>query len=179
MPIRRPLAAAVAAAALLAAFDARSASDYLLKYDGIEGESTLKGFEKHIEIASWSWGVSPATTGNGARLVGKACPSDVSLSKAVDKATPPLIAGAVGGSVSPTAILIGLRPGGGGGAPQVYLKIQMKNVMVSSYQTSGSSGGGTAMDAFSVRFQSAKVSYFPQNADGSVGKEIVEEVQAC
>jgi type VI secretion system secreted protein Hcp len=165
------LAAALAAASLNAA----AASDYLLKIDGIEGDSFLKGFEKQIEIQSFSWGVAQAA--GGSARAGKSCPSDVNLSKGVDRATPPLIAGAVGGTVAANAILIGLRPGSTQ-APQVYLKIEMKNVLVSSYQTSGSTGGGIAMDAFSLRFESMTVSYFPQKGDGSVEKPVVASFQS-
>ena len=168
MSRRRPLLAAFAAAFLLTALEARSAADYFLKIDGIEGESTTKGFEKQIEIQSWSWGVSQATTGN-VRAPGKVCPSDMTFGKSVDRATPPLVAGAAGGTVSPTAILIGLRPGGPG-APQPYLMWEMKNVQITSYQTGGSSGGGIAVDNFSLRFESATVTYYAQRADGSSEK---------
>lgn len=170
MPLRfrhTVLAAAFAtAASLTAAIDARAASDYLLQISGIEGESTMKGYEKQIEIASFSWGVSQAATGSGGARAGKACPSDLALSKPVDKATPPLISNAVGGSVSPTAILIGLRGGGGSASPQPYIKMELKNVLVSSYSTSGSGGGGVAFDAFSLRFESAKVTYYQQDEKG-------------
>ena len=175
MPIRiRRTAVAIALA--VATLNAAAAADYFLKVDGIEGESVVKGFEKQIEIQSFSWGVAQSAGAGGARA-GKSCPSDVSLSKGVDKATPPLIAGAVGGTVSPTAILIALRPGGSG-VPQTYMKIEMKNVLVSSYQTSGASGGGPAQDAFSLRFESMTVSYFPQRADGSADKPVVATFQA-
>jgi type VI secretion system secreted protein Hcp len=167
MPVRfQPIVLAAAVAGVLAtSLEARAASDYLLKLDGIAGESTLKGFEKQIEIQSFSWGVSQAGAGSGNR-VGKSCPTDLNLSKGVDKATPPLISSAVGGTVSPTAILIGLRPGGNG--PQPYIRFEMKNVLVSSYSTSGASGGGLAFDAFSLKFASATVTYYQQDERGAV-----------
>lgn len=180
MPLRRPLLAVLAVASLFTAFEARAASDYLLKIDGIEGESVLKGFEKQIEVLSWSWGVTNTSTGSGSGArAGKACPSDMSFAKNVDKATPPLIAGAVGGTVSSTAILIGLRPGGGGGAPETYIKYEMKNVMVTSYQTGGSSGGGIAADSFALRFGSATVTYYAQDAKGQVKPVAVTNLQGC
>lgn len=155
----------LAASVALASSGAWGAFDYFLKIDGIEGESVTKGYEKQIEISSFSWGVTQATSGGSVRA-GKSCPSDLHLTKNVDKATPPLISSAVGGGVSTTAILIGLRPGGSGGAPQPYIRFEMKNVMVSSYQTSGASGGGLAQDALSLRFGSATVTYFQQDANG-------------
>ena len=162
---RRSFLAAATASLLFATLDARAASDFLLKIDGIEGESMMRGFEKQIEIASFSWGVSQAAAGASSRA-GKACPSDLALSKVVDKATPPLISNAVGGSVSPAAVLIGLR-GTGDSLPEPYIRIEMKNVLVSSYSTSGSSGGGLAFDAFSLRFESAKITYYARDEKGA------------
>jgi type VI secretion system secreted protein Hcp len=155
----------VATAVSLAALNASAAVDMFLKIDGIEGESVTKGFEKQIQIESFSWGVSQtATAGGGGARVGKACPTDMHLMKTVDKATPPLIGSAVQGTVAPNAILIGLRTGGDG-RTEPYLKIEMKNVLVSSYQTSGS-GGSSASDAFSLNFGSMTVTYYVQDAKG-------------
>ena len=173
----RSILAASAAAFAFAAPPAAAATDFLLKIDGVDGESVMKGFEKQIEIESFSWGVTQTSTGAGGARAGKSCPSDMSLSKHVDKATPPLIGRAAGGTVTPTAILIGLRPGGPT-APQVYLKVEMKEVLVSSYQSSGSSGGG-AMDAFSLKFGSATITYYPQADDGKAGPPVVTTVQGC
>lgn len=180
MPLRHPWVAALAAASLFTALEARAASDYLLDIKGIEGESVMKGFEKQIEILSWSWGVTNSSrSSGGGGAAGKACPSDMSFAKNVDKATPPLIAGAVGGTVSPTAILIGLRPGGGGGAPQTYIKYEMKNVVITSYQTGGASGGGVAADSFALRFSAATVTYYSQDAKGQVTPVAVTNLQGC
>jgi type VI secretion system secreted protein Hcp len=164
MKIRRT---AIAAALAFASLNAAAAFDYFLKLDGVEGESALKGFEKQIEVASFSWGVSQSAA-TGASRAGKSCASDFSFSKGVDKATPVLIGNAVGGTVSPTAVLIALRPGTQ--TPEPYLKIEMKNVLVSSYSTSG--GGGHAHDAFSLRATSMTVTYFPQSADGKGGTPV-------
>jgi type VI secretion system secreted protein Hcp len=173
----RSIVAATAAAFAFAALPASAAVDYFLKLDGIDGESTTKGFEKQIEIQSWSWGVSQAATGS-ARQPGKSCPSDVHFAKFSDKATPPLIGAAMGGTVTPNAILIGLRPPDGSGAPQVYIKYEMKNVMITSFQTGGSSGGGIATDNFSLSFTSAIVTYFTQRSDGST-EPVKATLQGC
>ncbi|MEO7986135.1 MAG: type VI secretion system tube protein Hcp, partial [Gemmatimonadales bacterium] len=42
------------------------AFDAFLKIDGVDGESTRKGFEKQTEIFSYSFGASnPSTVGSG------------------------------------------------------------------------------------------------------------------
>lgn len=175
-PAFRRCILAAAAGLALTAFEARAASDFLLKIDGIDGESTADKHKGYIDILSWSWGVAQAATLGSSARIGKACPTDMSLAKPVDKSSPPLISGAMGGTVSPTAILIGLR-GGGGAAPQEYLKVEMKNVLVSSYQVSGSSGGGGATDAFSLRAGSMTVTYYPQKDDGTNGTPVVASFQ--
>jgi len=159
----------------LCAMDARAFADYLLRIDCIEGESADARHKGYMEVQSFSWGVAQAaSTGNSAR-VGKACPSDLNFSKYVDKSTPPPIGGAVGGTVIPSAVLIGLKSTGRD-IPEEYLKIELKNVLVSSYQVSGASGGA-ASDAFSLRFGSMTVSYLPQKSDGSLGTPVVTTFQ--
>ena len=175
--MRRGLLAATAAALLASTIDVRAAAvDYFLKLDGIEGESTSDRHKGWIDVLSWSWGVSSATSsgaGSGAR-VGKSCPTDVALTKLVDKATPPLIGGAAGGTVIPNAILIGMRAGE---KQQEFLKVEMKNVFVSSYSTGGSGGGDTPVDSVALKFDSMTVSYFPQRPDGSLGQPVVVTFQ--
>ena len=176
--LRLTLLAAATAATLAGALEARAASDYLLKLDGIKGESTDDRHKEWIDVLSWSWGVAQVAgngSGSGARA-GKSCPSDLVLTKFVDSATPPLIAGAAGGTVIPNAILIGMKQGR---EQQEYLKIELKNVFVSSVHTGGSSGGSVPVDSVSLRFSSMTVSYYPQRADGSLGTPVVASLQGC
>lgn len=63
--------ATVASALLLSAALAVAASDYLLKIDGIEGESGASA-QQTIEVASWSWGTSnPTSVGSGGLSSGR------------------------------------------------------------------------------------------------------------
>ncbi len=166
---------AAATSLALVALPASAASDMFLKIDGVEGESTAKGHEKEIEISSYSWGISQTTTGNGGRAVGKSCPSDLNFTKSVDKATPPLIAGAASGSVFANARLT-LRKAGE--RPLEYLKIDLKGILIGMYQTGGAQGSDP-QDAFSLRFTSMTVSYYPQGPDGTLGSPIVTNIVGC
>jgi type VI secretion system secreted protein Hcp len=174
---RTTLLAAATAALLAGAIDARAASDFLLKLDGIKGESTDERHKDWIDVLSWSWGVAQLANGGsaGAR-VGKSCPSDLVLNKFVDSSTPPLIGSAAGGTVIPNGILIGMRQGGK--ESQEYLKVEMKNVFVSSFQTGGSTGA-TPVDSVSLRFSSMTVTYSPQKPDGTSGTPVVVTIPGC
>ena len=149
-----------------------AAVDYFLKIDGIEGESTDDKHKGEIEIESWSWGASSTTSSGGARA-GKACVSPMSFTKVVDKASPLLMANAVTGMAIANAILIGRKAGE---KQQEYLKIELKNVLVSSYQTAGSSAS-VPLDQFSLNFSSMTVEYKPQAADGSSGPPVRATLQ--
>ena len=157
----------VLAAGLSLPCAASAAVDYFLKIDGIDGESTDDKHKGEIAIESWSWGASSTTTAGGARA-GKACVSPMSFTKVVDKASPLLMANTVSGMVIPNAILIGRKAGK---EQQEYLKIELKNVLVSSYQAAGSNASGQ-VDQFSLNFSSMSVEYKPQSPDGSVGAPV-------
>src|SRR5215210_7552682 len=67
------------------------AVDMFLKIDGIEGDARDTRHKGEIEILSFSWGVvnTGSNTGGGGGA-GKVVPSDFSIMKALDKATPKL-----------------------------------------------------------------------------------------
>jgi type VI secretion system secreted protein Hcp len=150
-----------------------AAVDYFLKIDGIDGESTDARHKGEIEIESWSWGVTQSTSGAGGSRAGKPCTAPMSFSKPVDKATPLLMANAVSGMVIPRAILIGRKAGEG---QQDYLKYELKNVMVTSYQTGGSSSS-VPVDQFSLNFASLTVEYKPQDPKGGLGSAVSATIQ--
>src|SRR5687768_18225062 len=146
-----------------------AAVDYFLKIDGIDGESTDDRHKGEIVIESWSWGVSQSSAGaGGGARAGKPCTAPMSFSKPVDKSTPLLMANAVSGMVIPRAILIGRKAGEG---QQDYLKYELKNVMVTSYQTAGSSAGNP-MDQFALNFTKLVVEYKPQDDKGALGAPV-------
>ena len=79
-----------------------------------------------------------------------------------------LMANAVSGMVFKSAVLSARKAGKG---QEEYLKITLENVLVTSYQ----SGGSTAalpVDQFSLNFDKITVMYRVQNDDGSVGAPV-------
>src|SRR6476469_9062796 len=87
-------------AILFFACNTPAALDMFLKLDQIPGETVIKGHEKEIEVLAFSWGVTnPATisAGGGGISSGKAQFQELSLTKYVDVATPPIMTSATMG----------------------------------------------------------------------------------
>ena len=161
---KKPIRAAVLAAFLALPGAAAAAVDYFLKIDGIPGESTAIGHKDEIDIESWSWGASSTSPGGAARA-GRPCVSAFSFTKKVDKASPQLMANAVSGMVMKSAVLTGRKAGD---RPLEYIKVTLENVLVSSYQGSGSAAA-LPTESFSLNFAKMTVEYRVQRADGTLG----------
>jgi type VI secretion system secreted protein Hcp len=155
---------------LLALQTADAASvDYFLKIDGVEGESTAKGHEGEIEVLSWSWGVSnsgSSATGSGAGA-GKANFQDISITKVLDKSSPQLFLGTASGKQYATATLKAVADTNKDGKQDYYV-IKLTNVLVSSFQQGGASGGDRPIESLSLNFAKIEIEYTPQKADGSL-----------
>ncbi len=143
------------------------ASDFLLEIDGIKGESKDKKHADTIEVDSVSWGVSNAATmsaGTGGGS-GKASFSDLSFSSSVGKQSPLLMQACATGKHIATAKLYVRKQG----TDQLdFYVITLTDLLVSSYQSSASSGGSVPNDSFSLNFAKIEFSYSPQKADGSL-----------
>jgi type VI secretion system secreted protein Hcp len=156
----RLIASSALGVALALAFpQAASAAGYL-KIGDIKGESTDEGHKDEIEIESWSWGETSTT-----RLPGEAAPASglatgkrqhkpLTITKAVDKASPKLQEASVGGRMIPSMTLTLPK---GEGKEQTYLTYKLKNVMITSYQTSSAAGGeDVPMETFSLNYEEIK-----------------------
>ncbi|MDI5983670.1 type VI secretion system tube protein Hcp [Halomonas sp. M4R5S39] len=143
------------------------AVDMFLKLEGIDGESTDHAHEDEIDVLSWSWGVSNSGTMHIARGggAGKASFQDVQVVKYVDKATAGLLQAVATGKHVPSGTLT-IRKAGGD-EPVEYLVIELKSVLISSYQTGGSQGEERLTESVTLNFEEFKVNYTPQDNDGS------------
>ena len=170
------LVPAVACLAMAAPAEATAASDIFLQLDGIKGESVTIKFEDQMEIFSWSFGLSravaSAATGGAARS-GKLCASDISVMKQFDKSSPQIMTNMVSGKPIPKGKMTFVRLNGDLPAP--YLVIELNNVLISSYQVSGSSDE-RPVDSVSLHFSTAKVTYTQTNPDGSPGAQTISTI---
>lgn len=151
------------------------AFDAYLKLEGINGEATRSGFEKHIEIYSFSWGVSnPATIGTAGSGggAGKASLSSFNAMKASDSASPSLFQACANGKHFKTASVT-LNKAGGEKALN-YLVYEFENCFIESVQWSGSSGGDDRpTESLSLAFGKVKITYTPQAPTGEKSGEPV------
>jgi len=142
------------------------AVDMFLKLDDVKGEAQDKTHKEEIDVLSWSWGMSQSGTmhvggGGGA---GKVSVQDLSLTKYVDKASPNLIMAACNGKHHKEALLTVRKAGE---KPLEYIKITMKDVLVSSISTGGSGGEDRLTENITLNFGQFKVEYTPQKPDGT------------
>ena len=145
------------------------ASDIFLKIGDIKGESMDDKHKDEIDVMSFSWGVSQTgtlATGGGAGA-GKAQFQDLHISTNMSKASPLLFKACATGEHIKEATLSGRKAGGKGSSD--YLVIKLNDVLVSSYQTAGASGGSDPVDSLSLSYAKIEFSYKPQNPDGSLG----------
>lgn len=142
------------------------AVDMFLKLGDVKGESRDSKHKDEVDVLAWSWGMSQSGTthlgtGGGA---GKVNVQDLSLTKYVDKASPNLIMAACNGKHYPEALLTVRKAGE---KPLEYIKITMKEVLVSSISTGGSGGEDRITENVTLNFASFKVEYSPQKPDGT------------
>lgn len=109
------------------------ASDYLLELDGIKGESKQEGHKDWIEIASVSWGA------NTAAITRQSSRCSAEIKKAADQRR-----------VFDKVRIDQRKPDGS------YLQYELENVLITSYQTSSSSGA-RPMESLSINF--TKITY--------------------
>lgn len=145
--------------------------DYYLKLDTIDGESTRKGFEKWIELDSFSWGVTNQAVprGGGGAGAGKATFQDFHFVARTGVQSPVLLQSCAAGQHF-LKVMLGVVSSGE--RTQDFLKIRLQDVLVSSYQVGGSDTGedGRPSDQFSLNFTKIEMDVFAQNAAGANGK---------
>jgi type VI secretion system secreted protein Hcp len=148
------------------------ASDIFAKIGDIKGETTDDKHKDEIDVLSYSWGVSQTGTlafGGGAGA-GKAQFNDFQFTTTTSKASPQLFLSCASGQHIKEATITVRKAGGE--SKQDYLILKMTDVMISSYNTAGSSQGDRPTESVSMAFAKVEFTYKPQNADGSLGAPV-------
>jgi type VI secretion system secreted protein Hcp len=154
------------AAILISTLPVKAASDFLLVLDGIPGESVDAKYPGSIEVQSFGFGVSNVgTISGGGGGAGKATFSDISFTKSLDKASPQLYLHCASGKHIRSATLYVRKAGGD--KPLEYYVVKLTDLLVTSVQTSGSTGSGVPMESFSLNYAKIEFIYTPQKPDGS------------
>lgn len=143
--------------------------DSHLKINGIEGEATHKDHKNEIELQSWTWAVSNASSiAGGGSGKGKAVPGDFIITKKLDKASPNLSKFCVLGKHIPDVVLSCAKSGDG---QKEFFKITFKEVLITSVQLSGSAGS-EMMESVCLSYADVEEVYKPQDEKGGMGGDI-------
>ena len=136
-----------------------------VKIDGCKGEATDDQHKDEIDIQSFSWGMShPVSASGTGQSMGESTASDLSVMKLVDRASPNLMKFCMNAKVFPEVLLTCRKRGE---TPIDYMKIKMKNALISNVQNSGAAEGGPLSESVSFAFTAVEVEYTPQKDDGS------------
>jgi type VI secretion system secreted protein Hcp len=153
------LSLAIAAPARAAAFD------YYLHLDGIDGESTAKGYEKWINAESYSFGAgSSVGSGSGASKP-KVEFTDFSFSKLLDSASPKIFEAVVTGKNIKSAQFDIVKATGEG--PIKLFSYSFTDVLFSSVQHSGAEPN-QPMESATFSFAKFKLESYLQDPKGGV-----------
>ncbi len=145
-----------------------------LKIDGIQGESTVKGFENQIEILSFGHGIShPGAMSRstaGGLSEGVATHADFSVVKQLDKASP-LLAKHCSDGKHFKAVLVTLVRSGGDKMP--FMEYKLSDAMITGYRPGGSSqSDGLPLEEVSIAYSRIDWTYTQQNAQGKPGGKV-------
>lgn len=142
------------------------------------GSSQTDGFVNQIVAQSIQWGqgtsVSPSSKGF---LASKPSFSDISITKELDKSSPKLMQASAVGNKYRDVIISFTRSNsapGGSSTEFVYLKIELKDVLITSLSTSHATGGGSVPnESVSLVFGAIKTTFTPQKSDGTADTAVV------
>ena len=146
------------------------ASDFHIKFDGVEGEATHKDHKGEIELLSWSWEVTQATgaaTGGGSGR-GKATPGEFVISHVYDKASPVLAKHCAAGKHFKDAKLTARKAGEG---QKAFLVITLKEVFITAVNPSAGSEGSIEEEV-RCTYKDIEFAYKAQDDKGGLGGEV-------
>jgi len=145
--------------------------DYFLNLEGVDGESADDKHKGELDLESWSWGESQSGTGHsgGGHGGGKVQMQDFHFVMKASKASAKLMLACATGQHFKKAVLVARRAGK---EQQEYMKVTMEDLLVTSYQTGGSSHALVPTDQISLNFAKIEFEYKEQKADGTLGAAV-------
>ncbi len=142
------------------------AMDIFIKIGDLKGESVDDKHKDEIHVLAWSWGMSQSGSthmgpGGGA---GKANFQDLSFTHFIDKSSPNLMLYCANGKHFSEALLTVRKAGE---KPLEYVKLTLKDLIISSVSTGGSGGEDRLTENVALNFAAWKLEYTPQKKDGT------------
>jgi type VI secretion system secreted protein Hcp len=149
------------------------ATDAFLELDGVEGESTRKGFEGQIELISFSLGGhNPSTIGaGGGGGAGKVSLTPFTFMKVSDKASPTMFQAMCTGKHFPKA-KVTIHKAGGEEAVD-FLVYEFEKVFIEDMNWSGGSGSDVPMESVAMAYGKVTITFTPQTETGAKGSPVV------
>lgn len=144
------------------------AVDMFLKLEGITGEAQDDKHKEEIDVLAWSWGASQSGTTHtgGGSGAGKVSVQDISVTKYVDQASPTLLKFcATGKHISKGKLTVRKA----GENPLEYIKIEIKDIIVTHVSTGGSGGEDRLTENVTLNFREFKYIYTTQDKGGGSG----------
>lgn len=150
------------------------ATNMHIKIDTIKGESRIKGHEDQIQIDSFAFHMTQqASTSQGhGSTAGRVDVQDLVITKRVCKADTALMQHCCSGKHIPAITLYAEKAGGD--STVEYVKIELKQVIVTNHAISGASNGDVVHVDIALNFAEYKMTYTPQSADGVAEAETVQ-----
>jgi type VI secretion system secreted protein Hcp len=146
------------------------AERWFLKLDGIAGSSTDDRHRGELDVTAWSFAVTnnpagPAGTGSSS---GRPVFDRLHVTAPLSAASPPLFAACASGRHLRTAVLTGVRADA---SRLEFLTYSLEDVLVAGVEH-GDTAEGAPSDRFALSFGRIRISYRPQQPDGSAGTAV-------
>lgn len=149
---------------LAGARPAQAQQQIVLDIPGVQGESTLIGYENQIIVLNASLvAANPACAKSGLTV------SEVSFTKRADKASVDLYTAVRDRTVYPAITFRFLVSSDGGSSHVTYQKYDLTNAIFSSSAAAGSSGDTKNVESWTVSFSQIVVTYTFVDAGGKPG----------
>lgn len=137
--------------------------DCFIKIDGISGEAEDAEHAGCIEVGGWSWGVA-AQPGSAQLKTAYADVRALTFEHSIDRASAALLAACVSNKLLRNAELVMRRAGG---KAQRYLRIELKNVKVTSVDLNHGADALIPSERVTLSFEAISFDYTPQSATGA------------
>lgn len=145
----------------------------LMKVADVPGQTQLDGYADHMELFSFSHGISQNVTANVSntdRTTGRPNHQDFAVTKDVDKASPSLLQGCNEAKVySEVMITVGRNDSG---KVVKLFTFKLEDAVISSISMSGG-GGGKPIESITWNYAKIEWTYFAQKEEGGAGGNAV------
>lgn len=146
----------------------------VIKFDGVEGESKITGYENWIEIGPFELRVNHPYSGigTGGSSGGKAQFAPISISKRVDVASMTLLNKMVFGNHFDKVQIVSLKTTGGT-TLEKFFSLDLSEVHLSDfhYHNGGDDSGDYMNESWVLGYKKIELTHLPQTAKGVLGPE--------